>query len=173
MKAARKYTLAVAVIALLICCLPPLIVPIFQLCCGVMRTIGNLIGLSYKEICVIGNVYIQGIIWVISSFLPLYIAIKAVIERCILARVATVIAGTIYSVIYTLTFIYFAYRYRPPLAEAFDLCVDNLYLVAEKLGTTYQVVNIIFFVALWGLSIIFNYISYRILKRAFLTTDNV
>ena len=163
----RRYTLAVAVIVLLICCLPPLIGPIFQLCCGVMRTIGNLIGLSYKEICVIGNVYIQGIIWVISSFLPHYIAIKAVVEKCILARVATVIVGAIYGVIYTLIFAYFASRYQPPLADAFDLCVKDLHLVAGRMGTTYEVVNIIFFVAFWGLSIISNYVAYRILKNKY------
>lgn len=173
MKVTRKYTLVFVVIVLLICCMPPLIVPIFQLCCGIMMTLGNLVGLSYKEVCVLGNVYMQGGLWVLSSLLPLYIAIKALVDRYTISRVITVIVGAIYSVIYTLTFTYFASRYQPPLADAFDLCVKDLYSVAGKMGTTYEVVNIIFFVAFWGLSLIFNYIIYRILKRVFITTDNV
>lgn len=163
----RKYTLVFVVIVLLICCLPPLIVPIFQLCCGVMMALGYLVGLSYKEVCVIGNVYMQGGLWVLSSLLPLFIAIKALVDRYTISRVITVIVGAIYSVIYTLTFIYFASRYQPPLAEAFDLCVKDLYLVAGRMGTTYEVVNIIFFVAFWGLSIISNYVAYRILKNKY------
>lgn len=167
MKVARKYTLVFVVIVLLICCLPPLIVPIFQLCCGVMMALGHLVGLSYKEVCVIGNVYMQGGLWVLSSLLPLFIAIKALVDRYTISRAIAVIAGAIYSLIYTLTFTYFASRYQPPLADAFDLCVKDLYYVADKMGTTYEVVNIIFFVVFWGISIICNYIIYRILKRVF------
>lgn len=173
MKVTRKHALGLAMIALIICCLPSLIVPIFQLCCGVMMVLGKLVGLSYKEVCVIGNVYMQGALWVVSSLLPLYIAIKAVANKCSFFRVVTVLAGIIYSVTYALIFVFFAYRYRPPLVDAFDLCVKNLYSVAERFGTTYEVINIIFFVAFWGLSIICNYLAYRILIRVFLKKQNV
>lgn len=106
-----------------------------------MFVLGKLVGLSYKEVCVIGNIYVQGALWALSSLLPLYATIRVITENFSLARAITTIIGIIYSFICSLVFIFFAYRYRPPLIHAFDLCVDNLYSVAKTLGTTYEVVK--------------------------------
>lgn len=39
---------------------------LFDTCCKVMSLLGSLLGLSYKEICVIFNIYVQGGMWFID-----------------------------------------------------------------------------------------------------------
>lgn len=162
-----------AVAAFLICCcLPTFIVPVFQFCCRVMEQAGKVLGLTYKEVCVIGNIYVQGLLWAVSSALPLVAAIKAVRERRSLSRIMAVMVSAAYTMICLLIFAGFAWHYRPPLVSAFDLCVADLHNVTRMLGATYEVVNIIFFVVFWGLAIIVNYILFRIIIFMSRNSDN-
>lgn len=169
MKLNRKKIVIGLSIAFLLCCLPPLIPILFMVCCGVMRLLGYILGLTYREVCVIGNIYLQGAIWAASSLLPLIVAIVAVVKKREIGRVITLFVSMLYSAVYWIILILLCRRYAPPLAPAFDRCVDDLFFTADLLGTTYEVVNIIFFVAFFGLSIIANYVFYHIIKRAYLT----
>lgn len=169
MKLDRKKIVIGVSIAFLLCCLPPLIPILFMMCCGVMRVLGNILGLTYREICVIGNVYLQGVLWAASSLLPMIAVIVAVIKRREIGRIVTLGISMLYSAAYWIIFALLCWRYAPPLAPAFDRCVDDLYASAKMFGTTYEVVNIIFFVVLFGLCIVANYVIYRIIKRTFLT----
>ena len=169
MKLDRKKIVIGVSIAFLLCCLPPLIPILFMACCGVMRVLGNLLGLTYKEVCVIGNVYLQGVIWAASSLLPMIAAIVAVTKKREIGRIVTLGTSMLYSAAHWIIFALLCWRYAPPLAPAFDRCVDDLYASARVFGTTYEVVNIIFFVVLFGLCIVANYVIYRIIKRTYLT----
>ena len=169
MKLDRKKIVIGVSIAFLLCCLPPLIPILFMMCCGVMRVLGNILGLTYKEVCVIGNVYLQGVLWAASSLPPMIAAIVAVIKRREIGRIVTLGTSMLYSAAHWIIFALLCWRYAPPLAPAFDRCVDDLYASAKVFGTTYEVVNIIFFVVLFGLCIVANYVIYRIIKRTFLT----
>ena len=44
----------------------------FDLCCGIMAAGAYALGLTYKEFCVIWNIYIQGLILVLSALSILY-----------------------------------------------------------------------------------------------------
>ena len=46
--------------------------PLFYVCCQIMSTLGSLLGLSYQEVCVIGNIYVQGVLLVVAAALPLW-----------------------------------------------------------------------------------------------------
>ena len=89
MKLDRKKIVIGVTIAFLLCCLPPLIPILFMVCCGVMRLLGYILGLTYREVCVIGNIYLQGAIWAASSLLPLIVAIVAVVKKREIGRVIT------------------------------------------------------------------------------------
>ena len=169
MKLDRKKIVIGVTIAFLLCCLPPLIPRLFMVCCGVMRLLGNILGLTYKEVCVIGNIYLQGVLWAASSLLPMIAAIVAVIKKREIGRIVTLGTSMLYSAAHWIIFALLCWRYAPPLAPAFDRCVDDLYASARVFGTTYEVVNIIFFVVLFGLCIVANYVIYRIIKRTYLT----
>ena len=168
MKLDRKKIVIGVSIAFLLCCLPPLIPILFMMCCGVMRVLGNILGLTYKEVCVIGNIYLQGVLWAASSLLPMIAAIVAVIKKREIGRIVTLGTSMLYSAAHWIIFALLCWRYAPPLAPAFDRCVDDLYASARVFGTTYEVVNIIFFVVLFGLCIVANYVIYRIIKRTYL-----
>ena len=169
MKLDRKKIVIGVTIAFLLCCLPPLIPILFMVCCGVMRLLGNILGLTYREVCVIGNIYLQGVLWAASSLLPMIAAIVAVIKKREIGRIVRLGTSMLYSAAHWIIFALLCWRYAPPLAPAFDRCVDDLYASARVFGTTYEVVNIIFFVVLFGLCIVANYVIYRIIKRTYLT----
>ena len=120
----------------------------FDICCQIMSSLGHFFGLSYKEICVIGNIYIQGGIWVLSTIVLLIATIKK-------KRKGVFSAGT-YTVFCIFIMSYFCIRYAPPLAEAFDKCVADLRTIADLFHTTYEVVNIVIFVILWLVFVIMN-----------------
>ena len=161
----KRRWVTLLVIAFILCLLPPFIVPLFQICCGIMYVVGCIFGLGYKEICVIGNVYIQGAIWALSAFLPFIAVALSLRQGVSLKQVALAILSFGYGSICSLIFLGFVWRYQPPLIPAFDLCVENLRAVARQFGTTYEVVNIIFFVVFWALSLIGNGVAFYLLRR--------
>ena len=115
---------------------------VFRCCCEVMFLLGKLIGLTYKEVCVVFNLYVQGVVLMLSGCLPLVAAIRRSHTQ------ATLIAG-IYAALYVAGFAWIVWRYGGPMVPAFDRCVDDLLYVAQKWHTTYNMVNIIIFVLLW------------------------
>lgn len=161
----KKRWIIILVVAIGLCLLPLVIVPLFQICCYIMYAVGRIVGLGYKEICVIGNVYIQGAIWAISAFLPLLAVVLSLRGKISYKRVILAALTFGYGVVCTLIFLWFVWRYQPPLIPAFDLCVENLRAVARQFGTTYEVVNILFFVLFWLGSVVANGVAYYLLRK--------
>ena len=46
---------------------------LFDYCCQIMYALGNLLGLSYQEVCVIGNIYVQGALLVAAAAVPVWL----------------------------------------------------------------------------------------------------
>ena len=119
---------------------------LFDACCGLMQFVGRTFGFSYKEICVIGNLYVQGgILWLLG--------IAAAIEGGRLLRRADArldkglsIGGILDGVVSTALFAWLAVHYRGGAEAAFDRCVDDLLQLAARLRITYQELNILIFV---------------------------
>lgn len=126
---------------------------LFYFCCHIMSTLGNLLGLSYQEVCVIGNIYVQGALLVAAAALPLWYAYKQE-KHYLLKAVACVNV-----LCCTALVLYFCFRYAPPLAASFDRCVEDLKNLAITWHTTYVVVNIVIFVLWWLCSIALNLLA--------------
>ena len=126
---------------------------LFYFCCQIMSTLGNLLGLSYQEVCVIGNIYVQGALLVAAAALPLWYAYKQE-KHYLLKAVACVNVLCCAALVF-----YFCFRYAPPLATSFDRCVEDLKSLAEAWHTTYAVVNIVIFVFWWLASIAWNLLA--------------
>ena len=126
---------------------------LFESCCNVMRALGNLLGLSYQEVCVVGNIYVQGALLVGATALPLWCAFKQQ-KHYMLKVVASVNALCCLALV-----LYFCFRYAPPLDASFERCVDDLKNLAIAWHTTYEMVNIVIFVLWWVGCITWNLLT--------------
>jgi hypothetical protein len=61
-------------------------------------------------------------------------------------------------------------RYATPLEPSYDLCVRDLNAMATQLGTTYEIINIIIFVAFFVLCILGDCCLCRFINRRWCKT---
>ena len=129
----------------------------FGICVLFLLLLGKLFGLTYKQISVVFNLWIQGAILTLSGVLPFVIAITWA-PRLFYGLFVFIFA--LYGFAYIYAFIKMLRHYHLPFDYAFDLCVEDLECLAKKCHTTYQIVNLIIFIVLFLILIGFNlYIS--------------
>lgn len=126
-----------------------------------LRLLGKLFGLTYKQISVVFNLWIQGAFLALSGLAPFGVAIFKVIESFSMEWLVLIIVLAIYSMVYVYGFIRMLQHYHLPFDDAFDLCVKDLQWLAKKWHTTYEMVNLLIFVLLFvflmGLNIFISY----------------
>ena len=128
----------------------------FALCVLFLQGLGKCFGLTYKQISVIFNLWIQGGVLVLSGCLPFVQSLMCpslahegmwwVIRICAL----------FYALMYLVGFVLMLRHYRLPFNRAFDRCVSDLQHIASIWHCSYYAVNIIIFVILFLLLIGFN-----------------
>ena len=126
---------------------------LFMLCVHFLEWLGNTTGLNYKQISVVFNIYIQGVILFVSSWLPL---IKVISCDWNLEREWSIFVygGCLtYIGIYGYGLYRLCKRYSTPLEDAFDICVDDLLNLSRKWGLSYNAINILIFVIGWILCV--------------------
>ena len=138
---------------------------LFDICCKIMSSLGHLLGLSYKEICVIGNIYIQGGILVLSSFAPFFALIKKMRTKASTGKGLYLLPSIIYGISCCFLFLLVCLRYIFPLTETFDKCVFDLNILANFLNISYEAVNILIFIVLWGIAIAWNLIIAKLILK--------
>lgn len=121
----------------------------FAACCGVMGAVGVAWGLTYKEICVIGNIYLEAGVCLLSALWLTWSTIKAygrnrTRQHCLLMSV-----GLLYGMIYLFVFLLICNHYAMPMEKAFDLCYHELLMLASDWHTTYNNVNYLIFILLF------------------------
>ena len=85
---------------------------LFDICCKIMSGVGNLLGLSYKEVCVIGNIHIQGGIWLLLAWIPTIVLMRH--KQTSLIKKLYLILALGYGLIHTMLFIMFVKDIRSP-----------------------------------------------------------
>ena len=133
----------------------------FGLCVLFLLLLGKVFGLSYKQISVVFNLWVQGVVLALSGLSPLGVAIYKMKESFSRGWLFLTIVLLIYGIAYGYAFIKMLQHYHLPFDAAFDLCVDDLQRLAKKWHTTYQMVNllifILFYLILLGLNILIGY----------------
>lgn len=129
----------------------------FGICVLFLLLSGKLFGLSYKQISVVFNLWIQGAVLTLSGLLPFVIA---------LTWLSSVYYGlfvfifALYGFFYVYFFVKMLRHYHLPFDYAFDLCVEDLQWLAKKWHTTYMIVNLLIFVVFFLILLVLNiYIS--------------
>ncbi len=119
---------------------------IFQACCDLMEFVGKDLGYSYKEICVIGNLYLQGcVLWLLGMVCAVEgyrLLHRANVRFAKWISAYGILDGAVSSTVFALLI----RRYYGGGAIAFDRCVADLFWLAKKSHTTYEVVNIWVFI---------------------------
>lgn len=134
----------------------------FIVCCGIMSYFAFVLELTYKEFCVLGNIYLQATLCMISAIAPLLLVIRnrgngSSVWKLMFCSVNAIVHGVVYLVI-------FAHYWRP-LEQGFNLCFDELNQLASLTGLSYIVVNVIIFVILFVGDIVYNSYIYKIVRR--------
>lgn len=121
----------------------------FGLCVLFLRLLGKLFGLTYKQISVVFNLWVQGAVLALSGLAPAGVTIYKIWESFSVNRLLLTIILTLYGIVHVYGFIRMLKHYHLPFDDAFDLCVEDLVWLAKKWNTTYQMVNIVIFVILY------------------------
>ena len=145
----------------------------FAACCGVMGAGGVAWGLTYKEICVIGNIYMEAGICLLSALWLTWATIKIFRQRRTVSRGLLMSVGILYSLVYLIGFWMIYRHYAMPLEKAFDLCYHELIVLALDWHTTYNNVNYMIFILLFLVLTIGNILfASRLLRISYKKTVN-
>ena len=121
----------------------------FGACCGILYLTGKCLGFTYKEICVIVNIYLEAGLCLLSALWVSWTAIKCFIHRKTLASGLLMATGIVYGLVYIGGFLWICQHYAMPLNDAFDLCYHELIQLAKDYHTTYNNVNYVIFILLF------------------------
>lgn len=133
----------------------------FVACCGIMAYFAYVLELTYKEFCVLGNIYLQAAICLISAIAPVLVSVRTQKNK---PAIAKLIVSLVNFSIHGVLFFVICKHYWMPLDPAFDLCYKELMQLASTTGTTYIFVNLVIFVILFVGDLIFNSILYKMTK---------
>lgn len=125
---------------------------LFMICVSFLEFLGRTLSLTYKEISVIFNLYVQGFIITVTGVLPALFVVTDIKNIPSLSEILIII----YGILCVMAFVKILSHYRPPMNMAFERCVDDLLWMASKYKTTYNKLNIIIFVVIWLLIFAFN-----------------
>lgn len=138
---------------------------LFDICSRFLSSLGDLLGLSYKEISVIFNVYIQGGIWVLSSFAPFIALIKTMRKKASVGKGLYLLPSIIYGMACCFLFLLVCIRYIFPLTEAFDKCVFDLNVITNFIHVSYETINVLIFIVLWGIAVGWNFMITKLILK--------
>ncbi len=135
----------------------------FMLCVGFLLLLGKLCGMTYKQISVVFNLWVQGAVLMLSGLAPAAAAIYKLATGGSLLWLAVAALLLVYAAVHVFGFVRMLQHYHLPFDRAFDLCVKDLLIWAKKLHTTYEMTNLIIFVLLfWVLIAVNSFIAWYI-----------
>ena len=133
----------------------------FMLCAGFLLLLGKSLGLSYKQISVVFNLYLQGGLLALSGMMPLVAIVWNMLEHSNSIYWFVMLLTIFYASIYVVGFIGLLQHYHLPMNYAFDLCVNDLECIASKWHISYHAVNLVIFIGWWlslvGMNVLVSY----------------
>ena len=118
----------------------------FGSCVLFLILLGKLFGLTYKQISVFFNLWLQGAVLMLTGLAPAAAAICRFTDAGSSVWLLIATPLLVYAGLHCYGFARMMRHYHLPFDDAFDLCVDDLQSLAAKWHTTYQMVNLIIFV---------------------------
>lgn len=135
----------------------------FMACCGCMAYFAHVLELTYKEFCVLGNIYLQAAICLMAAISPVIVCIRKI--TFVSSRIKFVVS-VMNLLIHGTVFMTICWHYWMPLEKAFNLCYNDLMHLASSTGFSYITVNLLIFVLLFVVDLIFNSMLYKFVKQS-------
>ena len=136
----------------------------FGACCGILYLTGRFLGFTYKEICVIVNIYMEAGLCLLSALWVTWATIKCFTHRKTIGNGLIMTAGGLYSIVYIGGFMWLCQHYAMPMNDAFDLCYNELIQLAKNYNTTYNYVNYVIFILLFLVITIGNILLVKLIQ---------
>ena len=136
----------------------------FGVCCGILYMSGKILGFTYKEICVIVNIYLEASLCLLSALWITWTTIKGFIRHKTIGSSVLMATGFIYGIAYIGGFLWLCQHYAMPMNDAFDLCYRELIQLAKEYHTTYNNVNYAIFILLFLVITIGNTLLVKLLE---------
>jgi hypothetical protein len=136
----------------------------FGACCGILYLIGRFLGFTYKEICVIVNIYMEAGLCLLSALWVTWATIKCFTHRKTIGNGLIMTAGGFYGIVYIGGFMWLCQHYAMPMNDAFDLCYNELIQLAKNYNTTYNYVNYVIFILLFLVITIGNILLVKLIQ---------
>ena len=141
----------------------------FGVCCGCLYGLGQILGYSYKEICVIINIYLESGLCLLSVLWVTWITIRKFTKTRSIGSGVLMVGGIAYGFVGIALFLWICNHYYMPMNDTFDLCYHELIQLAKEYHTTYNNVNYVIFIIFFlvctlgnmGLAWLINRIGYR------------
>lgn len=133
----------------------------FVACCGVMAYFAYVLELTYKEFCVLGNIYLQAAVCLIAAIAPVLVCLR---KKSGTGSMIKLIVALCNFFAHGALFLIVCRHYWMPLAPAFDLCYRELVQLASATDSTYIIVNLVIFVILFVADLILNSFLYILVK---------
>lgn len=137
----------------------------FGACCGSLYVLGLAFGLTYKEICVIVNIYLEAALCVLSAFWVTWTCINSFCSSKTWGRMLLMLAGIAYGLLYFVAFLWICNHYAMPLNDAFDLCYRELIALSKAYHTTYNNVNYVVFILFFLVGTLGNIAIATLIKK--------
>lgn len=137
----------------------------FGACCGALYVAGMALGFSYKEICVIVNIYIEAGLCLLSGLWVTWVCISCYRSLKTWGGMILMLAGIAYGLIYVVACVELCKRYAMPMNDAFDLCYKELIALAGKYHTTYNNVNYVIFILFFLVCTLGNVVIAKLIKK--------
>ena len=114
---------------------------LFEICVRFLEWMGNTFHVTYQQISVYINLYLQGGVLVLSTIPALIMAIAH-------KNPLWIVITALNTLLHSFGFAWMMMHYRLPknINFAFNQCVDDLLLLAQRWHISYQQVNIVIFV---------------------------
>lgn len=135
-----------------------IVLTFFGACCAALALPGWAMGLTYKEICVIGNVYLEvgvalwSVLW-FASVARQRAKLRPNFVSCTISALSVV-----YAVVASIGALVAVGHYAPPLEPSYDLCYHELMSLSAQTGISYEWINFIIFIfgflAIFGFNIV-------------------
>ena len=130
----------------------------FGLCVLFLLLLGKLVGLTYKQISVVFNLWVQGAVLALSGLAPFGVIVYKMLESFSIGWLFLSIIFAIYGMVYVYAFVRMLKHYHLPFNDSFDLCVRDLQWLAKRWHTTYQMVNLLIFVLFYLILLGINFL---------------
>lgn len=136
---------------------------LFQILCGLLYLTGKFFGCDYQTTSIIVCIYLWPLLCTIST-IPIIIGILHA-SKWKISTIFLLISSIIYTGVYSKLTYDFIERYNINDSASFMNCMIDLQSIANLIGVTYATLNILIYVVLFSIILLFNRLLYKCVIR--------